>query len=108
MKRLTRVAALLVPLVLVAAACGSDDNSSDGDSSDAVTESTDAMTESTDAMTESTEAMADGGDGVAAAQAIVDAASEPATEIGPTIPLDGVPEPKTVAWLECEQPACAA
>ena len=108
MKRLTRAAALLVPLVLVAAACGSDDNSTSTDSTEAATDSTEAMTESTEAMTESTEAAAGGGDGVAAAQAIVDAASEPATEIGPTIPLDGVPEPKTVAWLECEQPACAA
>jgi ribose transport system substrate-binding protein len=58
-------------------------------------------------MTETTDG-AGGGDGVAAAQAIVDANSEPATDIGPTIPLDGVPEPKTVGWLECEQPSCAA
>ena len=45
---------------------------------------------------------------LAAAQAIVDANSEPATDIGPTIALTGVPETKTVAWLECEQPSCAA
>jgi len=106
MKRLTRAAALLVPLVLVAAACGSDDNSSSTDSTEATTEGTEAATEGTEAATEGTEAMTEGGDGVAAAQAAVDAVSEPATDIGPTIPLDGVPEPKTVAWLECEQPAC--
>lgn len=103
MRRLSRAAALLVPLVLIAAACGSDDNSSD--STEAATQGTEAMTEGTEAMTEGTEAA---GGGVEAAQAAADAASEPATEIGPTIPLDGVPEPKKVAWLECEQPSCAA
>ena len=108
MKRLTRAAALLVPLVLVAAACGSDDDSGDStDSTEAATEGTEAVTEDTEAVTEGTEADGGGG-GVEAAQAAADAASEPATDIGPTIPLDGVPEPKTVAWLECEQPSCVA
>jgi len=98
MIRRSRIAVLLVPLALVAAACGSD-----GDSGSDATETTDAVTETADADAESS-----GGDGVAAAQAIVDANSEPATDIGPTIPLDGVPEPKKVGWLECEQPSCLA
>jgi ribose transport system substrate-binding protein len=96
MKR-SRLAALLVPLALVAAACGSD---SDSDSSDGATEATDAP--------DSTDDMGSGGDGVAAAQVIVDANTEPATDIGPTIPLDSVPEAKTIGWLECEQPSCLA
>jgi ribose transport system substrate-binding protein len=111
----SRLAVLLVPLALVAAACGSDDDSGSGsettdggaETTEAESETTEAETETTEAESETTEAEA-GGDGVAAAQAIVDANSEPATDIGPTIPLDGVPEAKTVAWLECEQPSCVA
>jgi ABC-type sugar transport system substrate-binding protein len=99
MKKLSRVAVLLVPLALVAASCGSDDDSS--------SDSTEAATESTE-MAETTEAADAGGDGVATAQAAADAASEPAEDIGPTIALDGVPEAKKVGWLECEQPSCAA
>jgi len=113
MTKRSRIAVLLVPLALVAAACGSDDDSG-SDTTDGATEATDApdstddMTETTDDMTETTDGEDMGGDGVAAAQAIVDANSEPATDIGPTIPLDGVPEAKTVGWLECEQPSCLA
>ena len=111
----SRLAVLLVPLALVAAACGSDDDSGSGsettdggsETTEAETETTEAGTETTEAETEATDGAA-GGDGLAAAQAAVDAASEPATDIGPTIPLDGVPEAKTVAWLECEQPSCVA
>ena len=109
MNKRSRLAVLLVPLALVAAACGSDDDADSGSATtDGGTETTDDMTETTDDMTETTDGESGGGDGVAAAQAIVDANSEPATDIGPTIPLDGVPEAKTVAWLECEQPSCAA
>ncbi len=116
MTKRSRLAVLLVPLALVAAACGSDDDADSGsDTTDGATETTDDMTETTDDMTETTDDMTEttdggstGGDGVAAAQAIVDANSEPATDIGPTIPLDGVPEPKTIGWLECELPACTA
>ena len=106
MTKLSRIAVLLVPLALVAAACGSDDDSG-SDTTDGATEATDAP-ETTDDMTESTDGDDMGGDGVAAAQAIVDANSEPAADIGPTIQLDGVPEAKTIGWLECELPACAA
>jgi ribose transport system substrate-binding protein len=104
----SRLAVLLVPLALVAAACGSDDDSGSGsETTDGGTETTDEATEATDGETETTDGAA-GGDGLATAQAAVDANSEPATDIGPTVPLDGVPEAKTVAWLECEQPSCAA
>ncbi len=54
------------------------------------------------------EAAAEGGDGVAAAQAFVDENLVPPADIGPTIPLDSVPEAKTVAWLDCSLPSCAA
>lgn len=101
MTKRSRLAVLLVPLALVAAACGSDDDSDSG------SQATDGPSETTEATTEATDGES-GGDGVAAAQAIVDANSEPATDIGPTIPLDGTPEKKTVGWLECEQPSCAA
>jgi ribose transport system substrate-binding protein len=32
----------------------------------------------------------------------------PPAKIGPTIPLSGKPDKKTVAWLECELPSCTA
>lgn len=49
-----------------------------------------------------------GTDGLAAAQAIVEANLVIPSDIGPTIPLDSVPEAKTVAWLECSLPSCIA
>lgn len=57
------------------------------------------------------EATDDGGSddpGLAAAEAVLAANAEPPTTIGPTIPLESVPEPKTVAWLQCDLPSCAA
>jgi ABC-type sugar transport system substrate-binding protein len=54
----------------------------------------------------SAEATADSG--MAAAQANVDQYSTPDGTIGVTIPLTGVPEKKTIAWLECDVPTCAA
>ena len=60
MTKRSRIAVLLVPLALVAAACGSDDDSG-SDTTDGATEATDApdstddMTETTDDMTETTD-----------------------------------------------------
>lgn len=91
MTRTSRFAALTVALLLFTAACGDDDDSADpGDDTAADAEGGD------DAAAE----------GLARAQEIVDANSEAPTEIGPTIPLDGAPDKKTVAWLECELPSC--
>ena len=45
---------------------------------------------------------------MAAAQANVEKYSTPDGTIGVTIPLTGVPEKKTIAWLECDVPTCAA
>jgi len=57
--RAKRVGALLVGLTLVAAACGSDDDS-DGAASTDATDSTEATTEGTEATTEGTEATTEG------------------------------------------------
>lgn len=91
MKKLTRLIAVLLALTLLAAACGDDGGDDAGGDDGGVTDDN-----GTD----------DAAAGVAAAQALVDEVQVPPTEIGPTIPLDSVPEPKTVAWLECELPSC--
>ncbi len=112
MKKFVRTAALVLPLVLVAAACSSDDKGGGttvGATTPGVTEpaattppaGTDTTPGGTDAP--ATDPPASGLD---AAKAAVEAGSKAPTKIGPTIPLTGVPEKKTVAWLECELPSC--
>jgi ribose transport system substrate-binding protein len=119
MKKFSRAAALLIPLALLAAACGSDDNASTATTAAAgATETSAAGATETSAAgatetsaAEGTETSAEapaGGDGLARAKQIVADNSKPTDKIGPTIPLTGVPEKKTVAWLECEQPSCVA
>jgi ribose transport system substrate-binding protein len=52
---------------------------------------------------------AEGGDaasGLEAARAVVEQYRDPNQPIGVTIPLTGVPEPHTIAWLECELESC--
>ena len=44
--------------------------------------------------------------GIAAARAVVEQYRDPNQPIGVTIPLTGVPEPHTIAWLECELESC--
>jgi ABC-type sugar transport system substrate-binding protein len=89
-------------LSLVLAACGSDDDDSG---------STDTTTADTVEMTDTT--AAGGGDdaaaaGLARAEEAIAALNEAPTNIGPTIPLDSKPDVKTVAWLQCSLPSCAA
>ncbi|MGB3734342.1 MAG: substrate-binding domain-containing protein [Ilumatobacter sp.] len=120
MNKMTRAkkwfAAPLVGALVLAACGGSDDDATDSGAettveaepeADAVTEGEEPEAE---AVTEGEEpeAEAGGGDGLAAAQAVVEANLVPPTAIGPTIPLDSIPEEKTVAWLECSLPSCAA
>ena len=121
-----KLAAALMCSALVVAACGGDDEESAGDTAaaeetaaeeSAAPETTAAAEESaapetTAAAEESaapgTTAAAEGGDGIAAAQANVDSATDREPAIAPTIPLTGVPEKKTFGWLECDVPTCAA
>jgi ABC-type sugar transport system substrate-binding protein len=104
MRRSTKLLVVPLALAMVAAACG---GSSSGD--DTGSETTDSVAaEATPSDTEAAAVTAAGGDGLAAAQAVVDANLVAPTKIGPTIPLESVPEPKTVAWLECSLPSCAA
>ena len=103
MNRLIKGLAAPLAFALVIAACSSSD--SDGGSGD------DAVT--TEAPSDDSVADTAGGEspqaaGIARAQEVVEANTTEPTKIGPTIPLDSVPEPKTVAWLECSLPSCAA
>jgi ribose transport system substrate-binding protein len=98
-KRSRRLAAALLPLALVAVACGGDDGEDAAPAETSAAESD---------ASETTEAAEEGGgaDGVAAAEAAIAELAAPPDAIGPTIPIEGDIPPKTVAWLECEQPSC--
>ena len=110
MRKSVRALALVLPLMLVAAACGDDDETTTTDP--AATEATEAggtepaATEPAATEPAATEAESGGGEGLAAAQAVVDANLTIPADIGPTIPLDSTPEVKTIAWLECSLPSC--
>ncbi|MEY2402115.1 MAG: ribose transport system substrate-binding protein [Ilumatobacteraceae bacterium] len=109
MKKFSRAAAVLIPLALLAAACGSDDNSSTATPAAGATDTSVAgATETSAAGATETSAAAAGGDGLSRAKQIVADNTKPSEKIGPTIPLTGVPPKKKVAWLECEQPSCVA
>ena len=96
-KKLVLLLAILLSFSMIAAACGGDDDdsssSSGSDSSSSAASDADA-----DPVAE----------GMARAQAVVDAYSNPPEAITVTEPLSSVPaEGKTVAWLACEV-TCAA
>ena len=96
-KKLVLLLAILLSFSMIAAACGGDDDdsssSSGSDSSSSAASEADA-----DPVAE----------GMARAQAVVDAYSNPPEAITVTEPLSSVPaEGKTVAWLACEV-TCAA
>jgi ribose transport system substrate-binding protein len=108
MRTSVRIAAAILPLAMLAAACGSDAGETTETKAPAAEGS--AAPEASAAPVESAAAPAEGGDdaGVQAAKDMVASISAPPAKIGPTIPLSGKPEKKTVAWLECELPSCTA
>ena len=110
-----KLAAVLMCGSLAIAACGGDDEESGAAESSATAEASATAEESAPAESSATaeasataEESAPAGDGLAAAQANVDANLDPNASIGVTIPLTGVPETKTFAWMECDVPTCAA
>ena len=114
MKKTHRALAALASFSLIAAACGSDDESVDTTPATEAPADTDAAEEPAD--TDAAEEPADtdaaeepaADDGVARAEAELAPYLEPATEINPNIPLEQTPpEGKVVAWLQCEV-TCAA
>jgi ribose transport system substrate-binding protein len=101
--------AVLAASTIVATACGSDSDSSDATTPPAASATTPAAggTDTTPAASDTTPAA--GGDaGLAAAQANVAKYSTFDGSIGVTTPLTGKPEKKTIAWMECDVPTCAA
>ncbi len=99
--RFTRLLAVPVALGMLLAACGDDAKSTD---TNAPASDTTAPASDTTAGGAEDPAAA----GLAAAQLVVDANKTAPEKIGPTIPLESVPEAKTVAWLQCSLPSCAA
>ena len=127
MTKYRKLAAVLFAGSLVVAACGDDDDSTTATTASAATEAPATEAPSTEApsteapateapSTEApgteapgtTEAASSSDSGMAAAQANVDKYSTPDGTIGVTIPLSGVAEKHTIAWLECDVPTCAA
>ncbi len=123
-------AAAFACATILIAACGSDDNSSGSDTTGAPAGSS-AGTEAPAGSTAPADTSAAGdttapadtsaagdttapgdtsggsdGSGIAAAQAMVKQYQDENQPIGVTIPLDGKPEKKTIAWLECELESC--
>jgi ribose transport system substrate-binding protein len=87
-----KAAAMTVAAGLVLAACGGDD-----DDDTAATSATTAST-APDTSTAPT--------GTSSGDAEIEAITSPPTEMTVTEPLPETPEPKTVAWVNCEVPAC--
>lgn len=111
MTKYRKLAVALICGSLVMAACGGDDDESTATTAAAGgTETTAAGATETTAAAGGTETTAAAGEdpGVAAAKANVAANMDPNASIGVTIPLTGVPEKKTFAWMECDVPTCAA
>jgi ABC-type sugar transport system substrate-binding protein len=110
MSRNHKLAAVLLCGSLFAAACG-DDKTATPTVTGAPTET--AAPGGSAAPVDSAAAPADssapaGDAGLAAAQANVTKYSSADGGIGVTVPLKGKPEKKTIAWLECDVPTCAA
>ena len=95
MRKFRSLVAVLACSAIVAAGCGDDEETT----TDPVTTEAEG-TDTTEGGSEDP--------GLAAAQANVDAHLEADGAIGVTIPLTGVPEKKTIAWMECDVPTCAA
>jgi ribose transport system substrate-binding protein len=87
-----KAAAMAVAAGLVLAACGGDD-----DDDTAATSATTAST-APDTSTAPT--------GTSSGDAEIEAITSPPNEMTVTEPLPETPEPKTVAWVNCEVPAC--
>jgi hypothetical protein len=104
MRKHVTIAALVLPLALLAGACGS--SSKAGSTTTAAAPTTAAAAESTTTAAAAATTTAAAADPVAEAKAKADAALKAPDKIGPTIPLTGKPPKKTVAWLECELPSC--
>ncbi len=117
MRPFRKLSAALFAGALLLTACGSDEAASpatDAAETPVVTDAPEPVTTdapepiTTDApepvTTEATEPVEDAG--LIAAQAVIDQYTDPNQPIGITIPLTGVPEKKTFAWLECELESC--
>lgn len=98
LRRGRRGAALALTAALLVAACGDDDS--------ATTDTTAAGGGDASATTAASGGGDDAAAGLERARAVVEQYRDENQPIGVTIPLDGVPEPHTIAWLECELESC--
>ena len=120
MKKAHRLLAVPVALAMMLAACSSDKKDSSSGATAAATTTTAAAATTTTAAAATTTAAAAAttttaaaaatpeAAGLARAKVVVDANTKAPDKIGPTIKLKSVPPKKTVAWLQCSLPSCAA
>ncbi|MGB8857810.1 MAG: substrate-binding domain-containing protein [Ilumatobacteraceae bacterium] len=109
MRKSHRLLAVPLALGMILAACSDDKKTSDTKAPASETTAAGGTETTAAGGTETTAAgETPGAAGLARAQVVVDANATAPTDIGPTIPLESVPEPKTVAWLQCSLPSCAA
>jgi ribose transport system substrate-binding protein len=106
MTKFKSLLAVLACGTIVAAACGSDKKASTTATTTAAAAT--ATTDTTLAASATTAAATGGDAGLAAAKANVAKYSKFDGSIGVTIPLTGKAAKKTIAWLECDVPTCAA
>jgi ribose transport system substrate-binding protein len=128
MIRHRKLAAALLCGTLIVASCGDDDDEAEDTAATAedtaavdteapepsatepmATEPTaSAEPTATETASDTAEPSATAGEdpGLAAAREVVEQYRDPNQPIGVTIPLTGVPEKKTIAWLECELESC--
>ena len=92
------IVAVAVAAAVVLAACGDDD-----DSTEATTGATSA---STAPAGETAPAASTSPTGTSSGDGAVEVLTSPPTEMTVTEPLPQAPEPKRVAWVNCEVPAC--
>ena len=92
------IVAVAVAAAVVLAACGDDD-----DSTEATTGATSA---STAPAGETAPAASTSPTGTSSGDGAVEVLTSPPTEMTVTEPLPPAPEPKRVAWVNCEVPAC--
>ncbi len=104
LKRRFVAAAVLAGVVL--AACGGDDDDDTGGAATSGADQTQQSSASTAPAASTAPDTSTAPTGASSGDAEIEVVTSPPTEMTVTEPLPETPEPKTVAWVNCEVPAC--